>query len=178
VIISFENSKQHGSPHHFLAQLAGAWTGKSLTWLDPDEAPHESPVQGSFQLILDGRFALYLYQSVMNGEPQHGMFTFGYNSQLDRCEAAWVDSFHNNTAIMYCTGGVLERGFSVTGSYPDPSGGPDWGWRTVVEVIDREHLRLTAYNLSPEGVESRAVETTLTRLTQAASAKITATYQS
>ncbi|MBM3124886.1 MAG: DUF1579 domain-containing protein [Chloroflexi bacterium] len=167
--MGFEEHKLQGSPHHFLVQLAGAWTGNSLTWLDADEAPHESPVQGSIQLILDGRFALYLYQSVMNGEPQHGMFTFGYNTQLDRYESAWVDSFHNRTAIMYCTGEVLERGFSVAGSYPDPSGGPDWGWRTVVELIDRGHLRLTAYNLNPQGVESRAVETTLTRSTQTAS---------
>jgi hypothetical protein len=161
--MSFEDSKQHGSPHHFLAQLAGAWRGKSLTWLDPNEAPHESPIQGSVQLILDGRFALYLYQSIMNAEPQHGMFTFGYNTISNRYEASWVDTFHNNTAIMFCTGEAMEDGFSVLGSYPDPSGGPDWGWRTEVESIDREHLTIRAYNISPEGHETKAMETKLVR---------------
>jgi len=162
--MSFENSRRHGSPHHFFVQLAGAWSGKSLTWLDPNEAPHESPIQGSVQLILDGRFALYLYQSIMEDEPQHGMFTFGFNTISNQYEASWVDSFHNNTAIMFCVGAGRENGFSVLGSYPDPNGGPDWGWRTEVVLIDPSHLTITAYNISPEGNEAKATETKLVRV--------------
>ena len=159
-----ENNEQHTSPHHLLAQLAGAWMGKSLTWLDPYEAPHESPIQGSIQLVLDGRFALYLYQSILDGEPQHGIFIFGFNTTSNQYEASWVDSFHNNTAIMFCTGGPKEKGFFVLGSYPDPIGGPDWGWRTEVELIDGDHLVVTAYNISSEGSEAKASETSLTKV--------------
>lgn len=153
-----------GSPHNFLARLVSAWAGKTLTWLEPQGVPHESQTQGSVQLILDGRFALYLYQSMMDGEPQHGLFTFGYNTSLDRFEASWVDSFHNNTAIMFCLGEARPNGFAVTGSYPDPSGGPDWGWRTEVALLDADRLSITAYNISAEGVESKAVETQLARI--------------
>ncbi|HVN17040.1 MAG TPA: DUF1579 domain-containing protein [Anaerolineales bacterium] len=156
-------SKTLDTPHHLLAQLAGAWTGTSRTWLDPTDEPHEAPLQGSIQLLLEGRFAIYIYQTVMDGEPQHGMFTFGYNTTLDRYEASWVDSFHNNTAIMFCTGDPKGNGFFVLGSYPDPSGGPDWDWRTEVEIIDRDHLAITAYNITPEGNEAKAIETKLTR---------------
>ena len=123
--MAFEKSS--GSPHHFLSRLAGNWTGSSKLWLEPNSLTDESPVAGSIQIILDGRFALYLYQGSIEGEPQHGMFTLGYNTQLDRFEASWVDSFHNNTAIMFCIGSAKENGFSVLGSYPDPTGGPDWG---------------------------------------------------
>jgi hypothetical protein len=153
-----------GSPHHFLARLAGGWAGSSKLWLEPGKLANEAPLIGNIQLILDGRFALFLYQSSIEGEVQHGMFAFGYNTTLERYEASWVDSFHNNTAIMFCTGKATDNGFSVLGSYPDPSGGPDWGWRTQVELIDRDHLTVTAYNIHPEYGEAKATETRLERI--------------
>jgi len=162
--MAFEGITQSGSPHHFLARLAGAWAGTSRLWLEPGKLADESQVVGSIQLILDGRFALYLYQGSVEGEPQHGLFIFGYNTLLDQYEASWVDSFHNNTAIMFCTGKAADNGFSVTGSYPDPTGGPDWGWRTQIALVDDDHLVITAFNISPEGDEARATESQLTRV--------------
>ena len=160
--MAFEQSS--GSPHHFLARLAGSWTGISRLWLEPDTLTDESPVVGSIQLILDGRFALYLYQGTIEGEPQHGMFMVGYNTTTDQFESSWVDSFHNNTAIMFCVGRATDAGFSVLGSFPDPTGGPDWGWRTEVELVDGDHLVITAYNIDPEGGEAKATEARLTRV--------------
>ena len=160
--MSFPQSS--GSPHHFLARLAGGWTGKSKLWLEPDKLADESPVVGTIQLVLDGRFALYLYQGSIKGEVQHGMFMVGYNTLTDQYEASWVDSFHTNTAIMFCTGNVTESGFFVLGSYPDPNGGPDWDWRTEVELLDNDHLIISAYNITPEGEEVQATEARLTRV--------------
>lgn len=162
--MSFKESISSGSPHHFLAGLVGGWVGKSRLWLEPAGVPIEFDMQGSIQPILEGRFILFLYQYALEGEAQHGMFTFGYNTSLDRFEASWVDSFHNHTAIMFCVGEALEDGFSVLGAYPDPTGGPDWGWRTEVRLLDADHLVVTAYNLSPEGEVALAIESQLTRL--------------
>ncbi len=157
-------NKQSDSPHHFLSQLAGSWSGPTKLWFEPDKLAEESSVTGSIQIVLDGRFALYLYEGMVQGERHHGMFTFGYNTTLDRYEATWLDSFHNNTAIMFCTGSATEKGFSVLGSYPDPTGGPDWGWRTEVELIDADHVVITAYNIHPEYGEGKATEARLTRV--------------
>ena len=161
--MAFTKTLAESSPHRFLSRLVGGWTGISQTWLDPTAEPVEARTQGSIQGILEGRFVLYLYQSSVDGEPQHGMFTFGYDTTTDQYQASWVDSFHNNTAIMYCVGQTLPNGFSVLGSYPDPEGGPDWGWRTHVELMDPDHLTITAYNIAPEGGETVAVKTVLTR---------------
>jgi len=152
------------TPHQFLSQLAGNWKGISKLWLEPDKLTDEASIVGTIQLLLDGRFALFLYQSSIEGEAQHGMFTFGYNTTIEQYEASWVDSFHNNTAIMFCVGSAVENGFSVLGSYPDPAGGPDWGWRTEVQLIDREHLIIRAYNIGPEGGEAKATEAALKRV--------------
>ncbi len=159
-------SHKTSSPHHFLSQLAGHWQGTSKLWLEPDKLANEAPIVGTIQLVLDGRFALFLYQSTIDDEAQHGMITFGYNTLLDQYEASWVDSFHNNTAIMFCTGDAKGNGFFVLGSYPDPSGGPDWGWRTEVELINNDRLIITAYNITPEGMEGKATELSLTRIRQ------------
>ncbi len=153
-----------GSPHQFLTQLVGGWTGQTLTWTEPEGVPQRAQTQGSIQLILDGRFVLYLYQTATDDQPQHGLFTFGYNTNLDRWEASWIDSYHNNTAIMFCTGESKGNGFFVLGSYPDPEGGPDWTWRTEISLSDRDHLLISAFNISPEGPESKAVETQLRRI--------------
>lgn len=153
------------TPHHFLAKLVGNWRGTSKLWLEPGKLADEAPVVATIQLLLEGRFALYLYQGSIEGESQHGMFTFGYNTTLEKFEASWVDSFHTGTAIMFCIGAEKENGFSVTGSYPDPTGGPDWEWRTEVQLIEDE-LIITAYNIAPEGEEAKATKTILTRLAQ------------
>lgn len=151
------------TPHHLLSQLAGQWRGTSKLWLEPDKLTSDSPIVGSIQIILEGRFALFLYQSSIEGEAQHGMFTFGFNTTTNQYEASWVDSFHTNTSIMFCSGSEIENGFSVLGGYPDPEGGPDWGWRTEV-VLQQKQLVITAYNILPDGFEAKATEMILTRV--------------
>src|SRR5258705_14016324 len=109
--MAFEKSS--GSPHHFLAQLAGNWKGTSKLWLEPDKPADESPIVGAIQLLLERRFALYFYQGSIEGEPQHGMFNFGFNTPLDQHEARWVESFHNNKTIIFFPGDPKGNSFFV-----------------------------------------------------------------
>ena len=65
---------------------------------------------------------------------------------------------------MSCMGQAKDKGFSVQGSHPSADGGPDWGWRTEVELLDPDHLSISAYDIHPEGGEAQAVKTLLARV--------------
>jgi hypothetical protein len=149
---------------HLFSRLLGEWQGTTKTWFEPGKLADESPWQGTFKSILDGRFLLYEYTGSLQGEPLAGAAILGYNQLLKRCEMAWVDSAHNGSAIMFSPGEAGKQLFSVLGSYPDPSGGPAWGWRTTIEVLDDDHLVITHDNITPQGLAAPGVQTVYSRL--------------
>ncbi len=155
-----ETSKTSGA-HFQLSRLEGKWEGTTKTWFDPNKLEDESPISGTMRLILDGRFIMHEYNCHFGDKPITGMAFYGYNLDLEKFQCAWIDSFHNGSAIMFSEGIKGQKDISILGSYAyiTPEIEQHWGWRTNIEVVNDGEIVITAYNISPEGEESKATET-------------------
>jgi Protein of unknown function (DUF1579) len=154
-------SREPGGPHHLLDRLAGTWTGVTRTWFEPGKLADQSPSRARVRPVLDGRFVVLEYEGAMKGKPLFGMAIIGYHIDAGRYTMAWVDSFHLGTATMHSEGEPRDHGFTVLGHYDVPQSEP-WGWRTELS-LQGERLTVTAFNISPAGDESKAVESAYQR---------------
>jgi len=150
-------------PQVFLKSLAGTWEGVCRTWFRPGELADESKIKGEFQLILGARFIRHTYEGKLQGKPRTGDETIVFNSVKNKFQSSWIDDFHMNYGIMFSEGDPTESGFVVVGKYDVGPDQPPWGWRTVYQLTDQDHLIITAYNVLPDGREAKAIETSYTR---------------
>jgi hypothetical protein len=162
---NLDYSKTSGA-HLQLARLAGEWKGTTTVWFEPDKFADQSPVKGTMRLILDGGFILHEYKGSFGGTPLEGMAIFGYHLETGKYQTAWIDSFHNGTAVMFSESKRGADRFNVLGSYEyvTPEVDVKWGWRTELEMVSDDELRITSYNITPEGVEAKATETIYKRI--------------
>jgi hypothetical protein len=157
-------------PHYQLSKLAGKWEGRAMTWFEPGVVGDVSFVSGTIRPVLDGKFVLHEYQGSLGGKPLQGMAIIGYHLDLQKFQVAWIDSFHNGTAIMFSEGKKGAERPDVLGSYAyvTPELEQHWGWRTEINLVGDSELVITSFNISPEGTEDKATETRYVRVGNAA----------
>lgn len=165
--MKFEESLA-GGPHKLLNNMAGEWAGTTKTWFEPDKLADESPMTGTIRSILGGRFVIHEYKGTMQGESFEGVSVYGYNLSEDKFQASNIDSFHNGTNIMLLNGDEgNQKELKVLGSYSykvSPKETQHWGWRTEITQPDNDNLIITIYNITPEGLEAKGVETVYKRV--------------
>jgi hypothetical protein len=94
------------------------------------------------------------------------MLVVGYDRIQNNATAAWIDSWHMSSKVMFCQGTINAQGIiNLRGSYEAPPG-PDWGWRIMIITPSDNILQLIMFNCSPEGLEELAVQADYKRVSQ------------
>jgi hypothetical protein len=146
-----------------LAALAGNWKGNyrlHTLWLP--EKTHDSVSACSVELRVNGQFLAMEYSWEYESKPQEGVMIIGCDEKSDAVQALWTDSWHMSHKFMICNGTIDEKGqVKMKGFYSVPDH-PDWGWRTEI-IPETNLLQILMYNVSPEGDEDIAVESSYSR---------------
>jgi hypothetical protein len=149
-----------GGRHKTLAAMAGDWRGTTRVWFEPDAPPAMKADQtGSLRSVLGGRFLLHEYRYGQGEQAGEGIALYGLHLDERAFEAAWIDSFHTGTSIMFSTAADDGSGFKALGSYGDGQGGLRWSWRTEIAQPSADELVITMFNITPDGIEAKALET-------------------
>lgn len=160
----FEQSL-HSGGHQVLARMAGEWEGRTQVWFEPDKpAVMDVAQRATVRSILGGRFVLHEYSYGEGDGAGEGIAIYGLHLDADACESAWVDTFHTGTSLMFSKAPRTDAGYKVLTHYGDGKGGPEWGWRTELSQPSDDELLVQMFNILPDGLEAKAVETRYRRV--------------
>jgi len=153
--------KGRGRMDKILGNSLGNWKGTKKIWLAPDNKCRECDLTAEISDTSLGRCGVINYSWSFASEPQEGLLLLNTDFGKGNIQAAWVDSFHMANGIMILDGGFTDKNtIDLIGKYSSPPG-PDWSWRIVISFVDKNTMKLTNYNVTPDGIEQLAIEAIL-----------------
>jgi hypothetical protein len=152
-----------GEPHARFAKLAGTWTTKTKSWMDPAQPPEETTGSCEFKSVLGGRYLEQRFEGSMMGQPFSGIGFTGYDNTKKKYEAFWIDSA--GTGMMIMTGAPDPSGKKTvfTGSMLDPMTGRKVAMKAIDTEVDADNLLFEMWMSGPDGKMAKAMEIVYTR---------------
>lgn len=152
-----------GEPHARLAKLAGSWSVKTKSWMDPAQPPEETTGTCEFRMVLGGRYLEQRFEGTAMGQPFSGIGYTGFDNVKKKYEAYWIDSMGTGMLVLAGTRDKTGKKTVYTGSMVDPTNGKKVALRTVDTEVDDDTLLFEMWMSGPDGKMAKSMEMTYTR---------------
>lgn len=152
-----------GEPHARLAKLAGSWTTKTKSWMDPAKPPEETTGTCEFKSVLGGRYLEQRFEGTMMGQPFSGIGITGYDNIKKRYESFWIDSAGTGMMIMTGTPDPAGKKTIYTGSMLDPLTKKKVAMKSIDTLVDDDNIQFDMWASGPDGKMAKVMEMTYTR---------------
>jgi hypothetical protein len=150
------------APHKGLARMAGRWTTKVKSWMEPTKPPMESTGTSEQKMILGGRFLQQEFTGEMMGSTFTGIGVTGYDNHTKKYVSTWIDSMGTAILVFEGTGSADGKTIIQESRYDDPIKGP-MKWRSVTRIVDDNTYVFEMYGTDKRGKEEKMMEITYTR---------------
>ena len=151
-----------GEPHKQFASLAGSWTTKTKSWMEPNKPPTESDGSCEQKMLLDGRFLQQECTGDMMGQPFTGIGVIGYDNHTKKYISTWMDSMGTGIYVMEGTSSADGKIITQKGQYDDPIEGR-MKLRDVTKIVDNNTEIFEMYGTGKKGKEMKMMEIAYTR---------------
>ncbi len=151
-----------GEPHKLFASLAGNWTTKTKSWMEPDKPPMESTGTAEMKMLLDGRFLKQKFTGEMMGQPYSGIGIDAYDNVRKKYVTAWIDTMGTGIFMMEGTASADGKTITMQGQHEEPGGG-HMTHRAVWTIVDHKTQTFVMYGAHHGGKEMKMMEITYTR---------------
>ncbi len=161
----WRGSVDSGGPHHLLSTLVGDWGGRCRLWTEPGKLDSDEEVALMGRPLLDGRFVLLEYQTVLAGTPTRGAMILGYDLAQKVYSCSWVDNWHLLTKTELLRGERLTRTrFGVRKNRV-----AEGQWDSWLELeVDDDKLTITFVVKPPDAAAYKGEQKALVRKTEQA----------
>lgn len=151
-----------GEPHKLFSSLAGSWTTKMKSWMEPGKPPMESTGSSEMKMLLGGRFLQQDFTGEMMGQPYSGMGISAYDNLRKRYVSTWIDTMGTGIFVMEGTASPDGKTITLTGSHDMPGGG-HMTHRAVWKITDSNNHTFEMYGAENHQKEMKMMEITYKR---------------
>ena len=151
-----------GEPHKLFATLAGSWTTKTKSWMEPGKPPMESTGSAEMKMLLDGRFLQQEFTGDMMGQSFSGIGIDAYDNLRKRYVTAWIDTMGTGIFMMDGTASADGKTITMKGQHAELGGG-QMTHRAVWKIADSNTQTFDMYGTHYHGKEMKMMEIAYTR---------------